>query len=336
MTKIKPSIFLAFATLLFALSCRQSPEMKKIVLQGETQGTYYAITYYDPQGRNFQDKVDSVLTVIDNSLSLWIDNSIISRINRGDTSAVPDDHFIYNFLLSKEVSAATDGYFDFTIGPLVSAWGFHRRNKMEMTPQTIDSLKSLVDFRKVRIENNRVVKDDPRISFDFNAVAQGYTVDLIAELFDGLGVQHFIIDIGGEIVARNHKPDGSPWRVGIETPAGSKDDERKIETIITLENKGLSTSGSYRKYFEQDGRRYSHSIDPTTGYPVQHNLMSVTVLAENAALADAYSTAFMVMGMEKAMEIIPFLGNIEAFFIYFEDGQYKTKATPGMESLIVE
>ncbi|HMM11260.1 MAG TPA: FAD:protein FMN transferase [Bacteroidales bacterium] len=318
---------------LAAASCHRTPTMQKIQLQGEAQGTYFSITYYDEQGRNFRQQVDSVLGAIDNSLSLWVDNSLISRINEGDSTAIPDDHFIYNFLLAKEVSAATDGYFDFTIGPLVQAWGFHRKNRLEMTPQMVDSLKALVDYRRVHIERRRVVKDDPRISFDFNAIAQGYTVDLIAELFDNIGLKHFIIDVGGEIVARNRKPDGTSWRVGIETPAESKDDERKIEKVIPLENMGLSTSGNYRKYFEQDGKRFSHSIDPKTGYPVQHNLMSVTVLAENAAMADAYSTAFMVMGMDKALEIIPYLGGIEAFFIYYEDGKYKTKATPGMESL---
>ncbi len=332
MPRLRFSILFLF--LLMAAACHRTPKMEKVVLQGEAQGTYYAITYFDDQGRDLRPKIDSVLHVIDHSMSLWVDNSLISRINRGDTTALPDDHFIYNFLLAKEVSAATDGYFDFTVGPLVSAWGFHRKNRLEITPKMIDSLKSLVDYRRVRLEKKRIVKEDPRISFDFNAIAQGYSVDLIAELLDGLGVEHFIVDIGGEIVARNRKPDGSPWRVGIETPSETKDDERKVETVITLENKGLSTSGSYRKYFEQDGKRFSHSIDPKTGYPVQHSLISVTVLAENAAIADAYSTAFMVMGLEMSLEIMDYLGGIEAFFIYYEDGQYKTKATPGMESLM--
>lgn len=328
---------LFFLALFFfaAVSCHRQPAMQKNILQGETQGTYYAITYYDAQGRNFQPEVDSILRDVDHSMSLWIDNSLISRINKGDTSVMLDDHFIYNFLLSKEVSAATDGYFDFTVGPLVSAWGFHRKNRLEMTAQMVDSLKQLVGFNKVRLEKKRIIKDDPRITIDFNAIAQGYTVDLIAEMLDEKGVEHFIVDIGGEIVARNRKPDGSPWRVGIETPAENKEDERKVETVVRLENKGLSTSGSYRKYFEKNGKRYSHTIDPKTGYPVEHNLISVTILAENAAVADAYSTAFMAMGIDKALEIIPYFGGgIEAFFIYYENGQYKTKATPGMESLI--
>jgi len=332
--KVLRLIALYILVLLLAFSCHRPSKLKKLVLEGETQGTYYAITYYDEEGRNLQKSVDSLLSVIDNSMSLWVDSSLISRINRGDTTAVPDDHFIYNFLLAKEVSAATDGYFDFTIGPLVSAWGFHRKNKLAMNDRIIDSLRELVDYRQVKLENKRIIKADPRISFDFNAIAQGYTVDVMAELLDGFGIKHYIVDIGGEIYARNRKPDGSSWRVGIETPAADKNDERKIEKVVFLENKGLSTSGSYRKYYEQDGKRFSHSIDPKTGYPVQHNLMSVSVLADNAAIADAYSTAFMVMGIGKALEIIPYLGGIEVFFIYFEDGQYKTKATPGMESLM--
>jgi len=324
---------LILAILISGCSGQQSP--KKMSIAGEAQGTYYAITYYDVQERNLQPKVDSLLQSFDQSVSLWVDQSILSKVNRGDTNVLLDTTFLYNFILSKEISALTSGYFDFTIGPLAQAWGFHRKNRMELSQKQIDSLRNLVDYKKVRLEGGRIVKDDPRMSFDFNAIAQGYSVDLIADMFDKLGLQSFIVDVGGEIIARNRKPDGKNWIVAIETPTESKTDERTYEVTLPLENLALATSGSYRKYFEKDGKRFSHAIDPKTGYPVDHNLLSVTTLAGNAAMADALSTALMVMGLEKSIKLLENLPDVEAYFIYWsEDNNYETYATKGMKALI--
>jgi FAD:protein FMN transferase len=322
--------------LVFLISgCSSLNSPKKMSMAGEAQGTYYAITYYDKQERNLQPMVDSLLQSFDQSVSLWVDQSILSRVNRGDTNVQLDTTFLYNFILSKELSALTDGYFDFTIGPLAQAWGFHRKNRMELNQKQIDSLRNLVDYKKVRLEGGKIVKDDPRMSFDFNAIAQGYSVDLIANMFDELGIQSFIVDVGGEIFARNLKPDGKNWIVAIESPTESKTDERTYEVILPLENLALATSGSYRKYFEKDGKRFSHAIDPKTGYPVDHNLLSVTTLASNAALADALSTAMMVMGLEKSIELLETLPGVEAYFIFWsEDNTYETYATDGMKKLI--
>lgn len=324
-------IIVLFLPILY--SCESN--YKKISLAGEAQGTYYAITYFDKNGRNYQPQIDSLLRAFDLSVSLWVDESVISRINRGDTTVVPDEVFIYNFNLSKQISQQSEGYFDFTIGPLASAWGFHRRNKLEMSNNQIDSLMALVDFNKVSLIDGKVVKEDPRMSFDFNAIAQGHSVDLIVEMLDSFGLQHFLVDVGGEIVARNTKPDGSYWQVGIESPASNRDDERDVDVIVSLKNKGLATSGSYRKYFEKDGLRYSHTISPKTGRPVDHNLLSVTVMADNAAEADAWATAFMVMGLEKSVEMIKKHSNLEAYFIFWtSEGTYGTFATEGMRKLI--
>lgn len=327
--------YFALLMLLFAMACQHKPELAKVSFNGEAQGTYYAITYYDANNRNLQPEIDSILLAFDQSVSLWVENSIISRINKDDSTALPDEIFKYNFLLSKEIAAATGGAFDFTISPLVTAWGFGLREREKITPQLIDSLKQLVDYRKVRLENGKIVRDDPRIKFDFNAIAQGHSVDLICRFLDTNGIKSYVVDVGGEVYASNVKPDGGDWRVGVEKPAAEKMDEREVQLVIALKNKGLATSGSYRKYYVTDGKRYSHAIDPKTGYPVSHNLLSVTVLADNAAIADGYSTAFMVLGVEQSLELINTLPDIEALFITAkDDGGFDLHMTPGFEDLL--
>jgi thiamine biosynthesis lipoprotein len=304
---------------------------------GAAQGTYYAVTYYDHEGRNFQPQVDSLLRAFDQSVSLWEPKSVISRVNKGDTSVVLDETFKYNFLLSKEVSATTDGAFDFTIAPLVTAWGFGLKEKENITQPMIDSLKEFVDYRKVGLEGGKVIRQDNRIKFDFNAVAQGHSVDLICAMLESYGINSYIVDVGGEVFARNTKPDGTEWRVGIEKPATDKENAQEIQMIVALQNKGIATSGNYRKYYEENGKRYSHTIDPSTGYPVDHNLLSVTVLAGNAALADAYSTAFMVMGVDRALELLKTLPDMEAIFISSStEGTYETLLTPGFQECLRE
>lgn len=332
---MKKIIFFIFVLSCIVSACNR-PQLQRISLAGETQGTYYSITYYDAQGRNLQAEVDSVLNAVDQSVSLWVDQSLLSRTNEGDTTVELDPIFLSNFYLSKEVGMLTNGYFDFTIGPLAQAWGFHRKQKREMLPEQVDSLKKLVDYRKVSIQNNKVHFENPGMRIDFNAIAQGYTTDLIAALFDNLNIQHFIIDVGGEITARNKKPDGTLWRVGIEHPSENADDDRTIQVVVNLENLGLATSGSYRKYFEKDGKRFPHAISPKTGYPVDHNLLSVTVLAKSTALADALATAFLVMGLEESKLVLKEIPDVEAFFIYWTPEQtYATYSTEGMKKIIV-
>ncbi len=317
-------------------ACINEP-VQPISFVGEAQGTYYLVTYYDSRSRDLQPKVDSLLKAFDMSVSLWEPESILSRINRGDTTASPDDIFKHNFNISKQIAKETDGAFDFTIGPLVKAWGFGPLDRSEITPQLIDSLSLLVDYRKVNLVNDKVIKEDPRISFDFNAVAQGHSVDLIAEMLINLNITNFIVDVGGEVYASGLKPDGSNWLVGIEEPAGSMHDERVISKIIKVKDRAIATSGNYRKYYEKDGMRLSHTIDPKTGYPVDHSLLSVTVMAEDAALADAYATAFMVMGNLKAIEFMESRADLEGYLIWSgEDGNFETYTTDGIKKLFVD
>jgi len=315
-------------------ACETQP--KKIVLQGLAQGSYYAITYYDEQGRNFQHDIDSIFHAVDLSVNLWVDSSVISKVNRNE-DVVLDDIFIDNFNIAQEAARLSDGYFDPTISPIVAAWGFSYKNGDSITPQLIDSLKQLVDYHKVRIEDGKVVKENPAMTLDFNAVAQGYTSDMIASFLDSKGVKNYLVDTGGEIMTKGGKPNGKPWIVGIEKPADNWDSEQVVQTRITLRDKGLVTSGSTRKYVERDGKRYSHCIAPHTGYPVEHQVLSVTVLAETSVWADALASICMVMGMEQSLPIIESMDGVEAYYIFVnEKGVLETFATEGFQKLLVD
>lgn len=315
------------AGLVLLASCDKQPQ--KIMLQGLVQGSYYAITYYDAEGRNFQKEIDSVFHAVDMSVNLWVDSSVINKVNRNE-EVVLDQIFIDNFEMAQKAAEISGGYFDPTISPLVSAWGFSAKNGDSITPQLVDSLKQLVDYRKVHVENGELVKEDPAMKLDFNAIAQGYTTDLVADVLESKGIESYIVDVGGEIYARGTKPDGKPWVVGIEKPAADWDSERVVQQRVELQDKGIVTSGSYRKYVERDGKRYSHCIDPMTGYPVEHNLLSATVIAENATWADALASVCMVMGMERSMEIINTLDGVEAYYIFVNDrNELEVAATEG-------
>ena len=320
---------------LVVLSCCDRPP-QKIVLQGLAQGSYYAVTYFDEQGRNFQHEVDSIFHAVDVSVNLWVDSSIISKVNRNEEVTL-DSIFIDNFNIAQQAAQLSNGFFDPTISPIVAAWGFSYKNGDSITPQLIDSLKSLVDYRKIRIEDGKVIKEDSAIQLDFNAIAQGYTSDLIARFLESRGISNFIVDTGGEIIARGSKPNDNPWIVGIEKPAENMDAERILQTRITLRDKGLVTSGSTRKYVERNGRRYSHCIDPTTGYPVEHQVLSVTVLAESSVWADALASICMVMGMKASLPLIESMDGVEAYYIFVNgNNTLETFATEGFKALIID
>ena len=314
-------------------SCQ--PKMQKTVIQGLAQGSYYAISYYDSLNRNFQHEIDSIFDAVDQSVSLWNDSSTISKVNRNEDVEL-DAIFIDNFNIAQQAAELSNGYFDPTISPLVAAWGFSYKNGDSITPQLTDSLKALVDYRKIKIEDGKVVKENPLMSLDFNAIAQGYTSDLIASFLSSKGIHNFLIDTGGEIMGRGGKPDGSDWVVGIEKPAANWDSERVVQERLFLRDKGLVTSGSTRKYVERNGKRYSHCIDPTTGYPVEHNVLSVTVIAENSVWADALASICMVMGLEKSLPVIESMEGVEAYYIFSnEKGELETFATEGFREIIV-
>lgn len=317
------------------VSCN-SPQ--KVSITGEAQGTYYAVTYYDAEGRDLQVQIDSLLTAFDLVASMWVENSIISRVNREDTTVELNDIFIEIYKESLAVSEITGGAFDFTVGPLINAWGFGFRNQMEMDQHIVDSLLQFVGNEKVRLVEGKIVKEDPRIQFDFNAIAQGYSVDLIADFIRTKRIDRFLVDVGGEVYAEGRKPGGEQWKVGIEKPAEDQNAQRELQAVIFLRNKALATSGSYRKFYIRDGVKYSHTINPETGYPVQHSLLSATVLAEDCMTADAYATAFMVMGLERTKEFLAENDSgMEAYLTYSdEEGKNQTFMTSGMRKIMYQ
>lgn len=308
--------------LLIIVSCGRTP--RKIEYSGITQGSYFAITYYDEAGRTFEAEIDSIFKEVDNSVSLWNENSIIRKVNRNE-DVVVNQIFKDNFEWARKASEFSDGAFDATIGPLVSAWGFHYKKELEMTPQMVDSIRQLVDYRKIQIIDNKVVKANPNMTLDFNAVAQGYTADIIGKYLETKGIENYLVNVGGEIMVKGTKPHGQMWTIGIEKPAENFDSEQSVQMKLQLKDKGIVTSGNYRKYIEKDGVRYSHSIDPKTGYPVEQNLLSVTIIADNASWADCLATVCMIVGKEKASQLLASQDGLEAYFIYVKDGKIQTE-----------
>jgi thiamine biosynthesis lipoprotein len=310
-------------------SCNQLVKEKPVQLLGEAQGTYYSVIYFDNEQRDFQFEIDSLLKAFDQSVSLWVPGSVISQVNNNE-EVILDEYFIDNFKMSIDVAKETRGAFDPTVGSLVRAWGFGFDANRKVDEKIIDSILMFTGYMNVAINNGKFFKADERTTIDFNAVAQGYSVDLIGNFLTSENINNYLVDIGGEVKARGTKPDKSLWKVGIEKPAQHKEDSRSLKAVIELQDKSIATSGNYRKFYEEDGIRYSHTIDPLTGYPVQHSLLSVSVLANSTAMADAYATAFMVMGLEKAKHFLNNHPQMEAFFIYSTDsGDYETYATDG-------
>ncbi len=327
--------FVACVCLIGLFSCGEKKDLKIYKMSGAAQGTYYAITYCSDNNENLQPAVDSLLKQFDRSVSAYVPTSILSRLNNNDSTAVADSIYETVFRKSMEVSSRSEGAFDVTVGPLVNAWGFGFTKKETVTQAKVDSMLPFVGYQKVRLTKGKLVKDDPRIRIDFDAIAQGYSSDWLARFFEKKGIQNYLIDVGGEVLGRGSKPDGQIWSVGIEMPAKNASDERQFQTVISLKDKAISTSGSYRKYYEENGIRYSHTIDPFNGYPVRHHLLSVSVVADDCITADAYATTFMVFGLEKSKIFLTNNPELEAYFISDDQqGGFAIFYTPGFEKLL--
>ena len=326
-------VFFFFPLVMF--SCNEKKELKLFKISGSAQGTYYAITYCADNNENLQPAVDSLFRKFDSSVSSYFPNSILSRFNNNDQTTIADPIFETVFQKSMEVSANTEGAFDVTVGPLVNAWGFGLSKRAKVDQAMIDSLLPLVGYQKVKLVDGKLIKSDPRIRIDFDAIAQGYTSDWLGKFFESKGIGNYLIDVGGEVLGKGSKPDGKIWTVAIEMPSKNAEDERKIQAILPLKNRAISTSGTYRKYFEENGNRYSHEIDPFGGYPAKNSVLSVSVIANDCITADAYATAFMVMGLEKSMNFLTKHPEIEAYFISDDKkGGFSVDYTPGFESLL--
>lgn len=318
-------------------SCGPNSEDHPVHLQGAAQGTYYNMLYFDVQHRDFHKQVDSILTAFNHSVSPWDSTSIITRVNNNEPGVVLDSNFIENFNYSMQVADSTHGAFDPTVGPLSEVWGFDNDKPENVDKRVIDSIMQFVGYKKMKIVDGKLIKADPRMQLDFNGIAQGYSDMVVAKFFESKGIHNYLIDIGGEVLGVGRKPNGEPWNVGIEKPAPDADAPRALKAVIGLTNMSVATSGNYRKYYLIKGKRYGHTLDPYTGYPIQHRLLSVSVLTKNTALADAYATAFMEMGYIKSRAFVESHPELDAFFIWADkNGRFRTYATDGFKKIIIK
>lgn len=302
-------------------------------INGLIFGTVYNITYqYDG---DLKVEIDEELKRFDGSLSPFNDTATITRINRNE-DIVPDTFFTNVFRRSMEISKETDGAFDITVAPLANAWGFGFKKGAFPDSAMIDSLLDITGYTKVALSNEgKVVKQDKRMMLSCSAVAKGYAVDVIAQFLAKKGIKNFMVEIGGEIVAQGENPKKDLWRIGINKPVDDLSINQELQTVLNVTGVGIATSGNYRNFYYKDGKKYAHTIDPRTGYPVQHNILSATVIAKDCMSADAYATAFMVMGLEEAERFANAHPDIDACFIYTDEkGELQTYYTKGMERFI--
>ncbi|MCR4995528.1 MAG: FAD:protein FMN transferase [Bacteroidales bacterium] len=294
---------------------------------GAVFGTFYHINYQSRE--DLQAGVEAELKRVDESLSMFNPNSIISRMNQGE-DVVADSLFTVVFRLAEQVSEATDGAFDITVAPLVNAWGFGFKNDALPDSAQVDSLRQLVGYKQISLtDDGRLVKADPNMILDCSAVAKGFGVDVVANYLLRQGVENFMVEIGGEVVVSGKNPKGELWHVGINKPVDDPANElNAIDTIVNLTDIAMATSGNYRNFYTtEDGRRVAHTIDPATGYPVQHSLLSATVFAPTCAEADAFATSFMVMGLEGARDVLARHPELRVYFIYDSLGVSRTFST---------
>ena len=293
--------------------------------QGFVFGTIYKITYQSKE--NLKDEIEAELKKVDNSLSPFNKASVITHINE-NTDLTADSLFT-------EVQE-THGAFDITVAPLVNAWGFGFKNAAQVDSIMIDSLHQFVGIDKVELIDGKVVKKDPRLMLDCSAIAKGYGVDCVARLLDSKGIRNYMIDIGGELVMKGENPKMETWSIGVNKPIDdSLSVNQEIQAVLKLTNVGLATSGNYRNFYYKGGKKYAHTIDPRTGYPIQHNILSATVVAPDCATADAYATSFMVLGLDSAKQICNAHPELDAYFIYTTDkGNTEIYYTTGMKQYL--
>ena len=303
--------------------------------RGMVFGTVYHITYQS--SKSLQKDIEAELAKVDASLSPFNERSIITAINENRDTVV-NKMFSDVFTLAMKISDSTNGAFDITVAPLVNVWGFGFKGGAMPTRHQVDSLKALVGYHKVSLTNGRVSKTDPRIMLDCSSIAKGYGCDVVAKFLSAKGIDNYMVEIGGEIVTRGISEKRLPWKIGVTKPTDdSLNVNQEIQTIINVTDKAMATSGNYRNFYYKNGRKYAHTIDPSTGYPVQHNILSSTVIADDCATADAYATAFMVMGLDKAKAILSRHPELMAYFILAsDDGTNKVWFSPSMKDKIAK
>lgn len=302
-------------------------------------GTVFGTTYHTSYqyGEDLEEEILQSLKAVDNSLSMFNENSTVSKINRNESEET-DELFRNVFELAQRVSKETDGQFDVTVAPLVNAWGFGFKNDQTPDSAQVDSLLELIGYDKVTLVDEKLKKKDDRIIMDFSAIAKGFGCDEVARMFREKGIENFMVEIGGEVVTGGTNSKGLAWKIGINKPENDSTLlSNDIEKVIQLSNCALATSGNYRNFYYKGDKKIAHTINPSTGYPVQQDILSSTVLAPSCAEADAFATSFMVMGREKAMQILEKNSQIMAFFIYMDnenDKGYKVWYSPQLEQYL--
>ncbi len=323
-------------------SCNNTKTTYYITIEGQALGTFYQITYSDNEQRNFQPAIDSLLDVFNSSLSAYSKESLLSKVNRNEDVEV-DSFFIASFNRSKEIYEMSDGAFDISAAPIFSAWKFGPSEGGERhvpDPAVIDSLLDVVGLDKVWLEGSRVVKSDPRVVLNMNAIAKGYSSDVVAAFLDSKGVENYLVEIGGEMRLKGKNREGKVWKIGIDKPIdGNFAPGANLYTTLRVTGKGLATSGNYRQFFIEDGKKYGHTIDPRTGYPVVQSLLSVTVVADDCMTADAMATVLMVMGLEESKAFLAKHPEIDAYLIYESDTtannqEFAAYYTPGVKNYL--
>lgn len=298
-------------------------------------GTTYNVIYQCDS--DLSRSIKAELMKVDHSLSPFNKESVISAVNNNQ-DVVLDEMFLEVFQKSMDISRETNGAFDITVAPLVNAWGFGFKNGTPPNRQQVDSLLQIIGYQKLSLEKGKVVKQDPRMMLDCSAVAKGYGTDVVARLLRNRGVQNFMVEIGGEIVTSGVNAQRVPWKIGVNKPDDdSLSVNRELQTILNVTDKAMATSGNYRRFYYKGGKKFAHTIDPKTGYPVQHSILSATVLANDCATADAYATAFMVMGMEGVQQVLERHPELMAYLIYDDGkGQNAIWYSPSLRDKIAE
>lgn len=325
-----------FILLALALLAGCNPKNTYVKYQGQTQGTFYNITFDNPAKAELKPSIDSLLNAFEDSWSTFRSNSIVSKINQAQNPKL-DLHFVKVFDRAALISKITDGAFDMTVAPLVNAWGFGFKEQQFPDSAMVDSLLTFVGMQNLRLDEsgNYLQKTNPLIMIDGSAIAKGYSVDLVGHFLQEKGITNFLIEIGGEIVARGVNSSGEAWRVGIDKPIDDPTAaHRELQSVLKLTDRALATSGNYRRFYVKNGKKYAHTINPKSGFPVEHNLLSATVIADDCMTADALATAFMVMGVEKSKNFVAAHSDLRLdIFLIFQtkNNTIETFSTKGFE-----
>lgn len=319
---MKRLLYFCVASVFILSSCAKSPkeEIAYIKNSGKMHGTFYHATYQQPEGKDLQQEIEKKMKEFELSLSTFNPNSIISRINNNDDSVTTDDYFESMYAEARKVSENSGGAFDITVAPLVNAWGFGFGNQDREKVPDVKRILEYIGYEKIKLENKKIIKSDERIMLDASAIAKGQSSDIIGKLLETNGCENYMIEIGGEVACKGVNPSGKKWQIGIDKPIDSPfDNDESLQTIVAISGVGLATSGNYRQFYYKDGKKYAHTINPKTGYPVDHNLLSATVIAPTCMQADAYATAFMVLGVDKSMELCKKIPGMDCYLIYVDD-----------------